>query len=261
LRLILVYEFMEMGTLRDHLYHTDGSSEKSSSLSELSWNQRLEICIGAASGLDYLHAQGGRIIHRDVKSTNILLDKDYVAKVADFGLSKSGPPDPINCTMSVKGSFGYLDPEYLATQQYTEKSDVYSFGVVLFEVLCARPPIDNSLPSEEQCLADWAMQLHREGELEKIIDPVLVGKIKPTSLRKFSETAANCLKQNGTERPSMRQVLYDLQYAQQLQETQEPAEVTGTNVSSLFHVGWNFPLEEDDEAPIVRDDDSLYSGK
>jgi serine/threonine protein kinase len=262
--MILVYEFMEKGTLRDHLYSQDDGSDKSFSLSELSWAQRLDICIGAAKGLDYLHTQAGRIIHRDVKSTNILLDKDYVAKVADFGLSKSGPPDPDHCTMAVKGSFGYFDPEYLATQQYTEKSDVYSFGVVLFEVLCARPPIDQSLPEEEVPLTDWAMQLHRKGQLEKIIDPVLVGKIKPASLRKFSETAAKCLKQNGIGRPNMRQVVYDLEYAQQLQEPvmhREQAEVTATNISSLdgfqFHGGWNFPLQEDDEAPIEGDDDSV----
>jgi serine/threonine protein kinase len=262
--MILVYEFMEKGTLRDHLYSQDDGSDKSFSLSELSWAQRLDICIGAAKGLDYLHTQAGRIIHRDVKSTNILLDKDYVAKVADFGLSKSGPPDPDHCTMALKGSFGYFDPEYLATQQYTEKSDVYSFGVVLFEVLCARPPIDQSLPEEEVPLTDWAMQLHRKGQLEKIIDPVLVGKIKPASLRKFSETAAKCLKQNGIGRPNMRQVVYDLEYAQQLQEPvmhREQAEVTATNISSLdgfqFHGGWNFPLQEDDEAPIEGDDDSV----
>ncbi|XP_062156335.1 probable receptor-like protein kinase At2g23200 [Alnus glutinosa] len=261
--MILVYEFMEKGTLRDHLYHTDDTSEKSSSLSELSWMQRLEICVGAANGLDYLHTQAGRIIHRDVKSTNILLDKDYVAKVADFGLSKSGPPDPDNYTTNVKGSFGYLDPEYFSTLQLTEKSDVYSFGVVLFEVLCARPPNDNSLPTEEGCLIEWAMQLHREGQLEKIIDPMLVGKIKPGSLRKFSETAEKCLKQNSVERPSMREVVYDLIYAQQLQEPvmhRDQHEVSTTNITSLegfqFPAAWNFPLQEDDEAPIVGDDDS-----
>jgi hypothetical protein len=135
---------------------------------------------------------------------------------------------------------------------------------VLFEVLCARPPIDQSLPEEEVPLTDWAMQLHRKGQLEKIIDPVLVGKIKPASLRKFSETAAKCLKQNGIGRPNMRQVVYDLEYAQQLQEPvmhREQAEVTATNISSLdgfqFHGGWNFPLQEDDEAPIEGDDDSV----
>jgi serine/threonine protein kinase len=261
--MILVYEFMEKGTLREYLYRTDGISDKSSSLSELSWMQRLEICIGAARGLDYLHTQAGRIIHRDVKSTNILLGKDYVAKVADFGLSKSGPPDPEHCTMAVKGSFGYFDPEYFTTQQYTEKSDVYSFGVVLFEVLCARAPIDNSFPEEEVSLTDWVMKLHREGRLDKFIDPVLVGKIKAGSLRTFSETAMKCLKQNSIERPSMHEVVYDLEYAQQLQEPvmhRDQHEVSTTNITSLeglqFPAAWNFPLQEDDETPIEGVDDS-----
>ncbi|XP_042973180.1 probable receptor-like protein kinase At2g23200 isoform X2 [Carya illinoinensis] len=173
--MILVYEFMEKGTLRDHLYHSDDNYERSTSVSELSWEQRLEICIGAAKGLHYLHTgQAGGIIHRDVKSTNILLDEHYVAKVADFGLSKSGLPDPDNFTMGVKGSFGYLDPEYLTTLQLTEKSDVYSFGVVLLEVLCARPAIIQSSQLDEVNLAEWGMLWQKKDQLENIIDPILV---------------------------------------------------------------------------------------
>nr|POE71694.1 putative receptor-like protein kinase [Quercus suber] len=233
--MILVYEFMEKGTLRDQLYHSKGNPERSSSRFELSWRQRLEICMGAAKGLHYLHTgPAGGIIHHDLKSSNILLDEDYVAKVGDFGLSKSGVSDTDHFTMGIKGSFGYLDPEYFRTLQFTAKSDVYSFGVVLFEVLCARPAVDNSLLSEQVSLAEWGMLWQRKGQLEEIIDPLLVGKIKPSSLKKFGETAEKCLKANAAERPVMHEVLWDLTFALQLQEItihREPHEDSSTSTS------------------------------
>ncbi|KAK2969155.1 hypothetical protein RJ640_026789 [Escallonia rubra] len=234
----LVYEYMLHGTLDDHLHklHKSGNPP-------LSWVQRLKICIGAARGLDYLHTGTGiqhRVIHRDVKSSNILLDENWAAKVSDFGLSKLGPANRSfsHVNTDVKGTLGYLDPEYFLTSQLTRNSDVYAFGVVLLEVLSGRPAVDRQLNEEQMGLASWAKRCVKREKVDQIIDPYLKEEqLSSKRLRKFVKIADQCLCRNPEERPTMGEVLVCLEFALKLQESSSSSiveEMTFTRKMWLF---------------------------
>uniref|UniRef100_A0ACD5VC93 Uncharacterized protein n=1 Tax=Avena sativa TaxID=4498 RepID=A0ACD5VC93_AVESA len=211
--MILLYEYMEHGSLRSRLYGRGHAAC-------LSWAQRLEACAGAARGLLYLHTAVAKpVIHRDVKSSNILLDGELTGKVADFGLSRGGPEvDETHVSTAVKGSFGYVDPEYCRTRKLTGKSDVYSLGVVLLEALCARPVVDPRLPRPMSSLVEWGLHWQGRGELEKIVDRRIAATVRPAALRKYGETVARCLAERGAERPDMEDLVWSLQFVMRLQE-------------------------------------------
>ncbi|PWA45541.1 protein kinase-like domain-containing protein [Artemisia annua] len=173
--MILLYEYMTHRSLSDHL-HTRGTN--------LSWVQRIKISIGAARGLQYLHSgtstQHG-VIHRDVKSSNILLDEHFSAKISDFGLSKIGPRNPSGTYVNthIKGTFGYFDPEYFLTGRLTPKSDVFAFGVVLFELLSGRVALAENLDDDKCSLAKWAYECVEQKRPNQIVDCNIERQIFP----------------------------------------------------------------------------------
>ncbi|KAL8529069.1 hypothetical protein ACS0TY_006509 [Phlomoides rotata] len=209
---ILVYEYLPGGSLADNLY-----GKKSKKLT-LSWVRRLKIAVDAAKGLDYLHNGCDlRIIHRDVKSSNILLDMEMNAKVCDFGLSKHvTQSDVSHVTTVVKGTAGYLDPEYYSTQQLTEKSDVYSFGVVLLELICGREPLTHTGTPDSFNLVLWAKPYLQAGAFE-IVDESLNGSFDAESVRRASLIACRSVERDALQRPSISEVLGELKEAYSLQ--------------------------------------------
>ncbi|KAM7488643.1 hypothetical protein LguiB_026127 [Lonicera macranthoides] len=230
--MIIVYEYMVNGTLADHCYKFGRNVNNCFE----SWVQRLNICIGSARALNYLHTGTSVheiVIHRDVKSSNILLDENWIAKISDFGLSKIAPKgahvstgirekfgfvDQDDINTEIKGTFGYLDPDYFVTHRITNKTDVYSFGVVLFEVLCGRPAVDLTLQEEERGLAAWAVHCISKGMIDQLIDPNLKGQILPNCLSAFVQIANQCVHLAPKKRPTMAEVVVQLQLVLALQE-------------------------------------------
>ncbi|PPS12361.1 hypothetical protein GOBAR_AA08280 [Gossypium barbadense] len=252
--MILVYDFMSNGTLSGHLYGTSFAYDP------LTWKQRLEICKGAATGLNYLHTEVRHtVIHRDVKTSNILLDDKFIAKVSDFGLSKEDPKDKVIIT-GIKGTRGYMDPEYARGHKLTEKSDVYAFGVVLFEVPCARKAVNTKLPEAQMSLAHWAKQCIADGTLYKIIDPYLIGKIAPECFKVFVEIAESCIAEVGTDRPSMNDVMERLGFAVELQKAADAEMSKMDPASECRYPDIVFPVapdvEFDDESEVDSELDS-----
>ncbi|KAL6206470.1 hypothetical protein ACLB2K_023718 [Fragaria x ananassa] len=205
---LLVYEFITQGTLFEHIHKNKGKG------SLLSWELRLKIASETAGALAYLHSSTSTpIIHRDVKTMNILLDDKYTAKVSDFGASRFIPIDQTQLATLVQGTFGYLDPEYFHSNQLTEKSDVYSFGVVLAELLTSRVALSFARPEAERCLAHFFVCSVEDGNLNQILcdDIVKEEDIDQRVIENVAHLAKRCLRVKGEERPTMREVAMELE--------------------------------------------------
>ncbi|KAM3709011.1 hypothetical protein ACJW31_02G140700 [Castanea mollissima] len=206
---ILVYPFMSNGSLQDRLYGEPAKRKF------LDWPTRLSIALGAARGLTYLYTFPGRnIIHWDVKSSNILLDHSMCAKDADFGFSKYAPQEgDSNASLEVRGTVGYLDPEYYTTQQLSAKSDVFSFGVVLLEIVSGREPLNILRPRNEWSLVEWAKSYFRESRIDEIVDPGIKGGYHAEAMWRVMEVALSCIESYAAYRPCMIDIIRELEDA------------------------------------------------
>ncbi|GAB4835532.1 hypothetical protein Ancab_039510 [Ancistrocladus abbreviatus] len=197
---LLVYEFIPSGTLAKHIHD---SSENF----RITWKMRLQIATEIAGALMYLQSwSSSPIYHRDIKSSNILLDDTYRAKVSNFGISRTISVDKTHLTTMVKGTFGYFDPEYFQTNQFTEKSDVYSFGVVLVELLTSKKPVFETEPNEWRNLATKFLLAMETSHLLDIVDKEVLKEGKEEELWVVANLAKECLHSEGKLRPTMKQV-------------------------------------------------------
>ncbi|XP_022152079.1 wall-associated receptor kinase-like 1 [Momordica charantia] len=236
---LLVYEFVSNGTLSHHI-HKECSEESPS----LSWKNRLRIASEVAGAISYLHsASSVPIFHRDIKSLNILLDDNCSARVSDFGTPRFVPCDQSHLTTKVQGSFGYIDPEYFRSSQYTEKSDVYSFGVLMVELLTGKLPVTFAKDNDGGNLLDYFISLDQANQLGEVLDITVASEERREVINNVATLATKCLKTNGRNRPTMKEVYLELEGIIKCQDSSEIIEkALSIGSSSSFSLG-----AEDDE--------------
>ncbi|OEL13014.1 Receptor-like protein kinase [Dichanthelium oligosanthes] len=250
----LVYEYMSEGTLHEHITAGNGSNRRC-----LTWRQRLQMALESAQGLEYLHKGcNPPLIHRDVKATNILLNEKLEAKIADFGLSKAfdhnnGIQVAPNPNSLVVGTLGYIDPEYYKTNNTTTKSDVYSFGVVLLQLVSGRPAILHD--PEPINITDWARRHLSRGNIEGVVDARMNGSYDVNSVWKVAEIALKCTVKASSQRPTMSEVVGQLQECLHLEEVHADDGATGSFYTGTNHdpdSGYNAYAADDGQSIDVR---------
>ncbi|XP_052308271.1 probable LRR receptor-like serine/threonine-protein kinase At1g07650 isoform X3 [Populus trichocarpa] len=212
-QLLLVYEYMENNCLARALFGAETSALM------LDWPTRFKICVGIARGLAFLHEGSAiRIVHRDIKGTNVLLDKDLNAKISDFGLAKLNEAENTHISTRVAGTIGYMAPEYALWGYLSDKADVYSFGVVALEIVSGRSNSSYNPTNESVCLLDWAFVLQKRGNLMALVDPKLRSEFNKEEAEKMIKVALLCANASPSLRPSMPAVVSMLEGQTSIQE-------------------------------------------
>ncbi|KAL3683769.1 hypothetical protein R1sor_001791 [Riccia sorocarpa] len=253
---ILVVEYVPNGNLREHLDLFGDQAGVHGTVLDMA--TRLDIAIDVAHALTYLHLYADRpIIHRDVKSSNILLTDTFRAKVADFGFSRTGPTDQgaTHVSTQVKGTAGYLDPEYLTTYQLNQKSDVYSFGILVIEIFTGRRPIELKRPGDERVTVRWAFKKFVEGKVMDILDP----KIEQTQaihaiMERLAELAFACSAPTKNDRPSMKkaqEALWNIRKEYQAQLTGDPGRSPSQTTSHTSRATFSIPETDSRTSPSL----------
>ena len=208
----LVYEFINKGTLSDYIHDENKASS-------ITWETRLRIATQTTEALYYLHSKASiSIIHRDVKSTNMLLDEDYDVKLCDFGASREISLDKTQSSTDVQGTPGYLDPESIQTNQVTEKSDVYSFGVVLVELLTGKKALFFDRPKEQRVLTMLFLLALKDDSLFEVLKDCIVNNGNHKQILRVAHLAKRCLSQKGEDRPTMKEVVVELEIIRMIGE-------------------------------------------
>ncbi|KAJ1399447.1 Serine-threonine/tyrosine-protein kinase, catalytic domain [Sesbania bispinosa] len=231
---LLVYEYMPNKSLDFHLFNK--------ACDPLPWKTRLEIALGAAQGLSYLHEELEiQVIYRDFKCSNVLLDENFKPKLSDFGLAREGPvAGNTHVSTAVMGTYGYAAPDYIETGHLTAKSDVWSFGVVLYEILTGRRSLERNRPKTEQKLLEWVKQYPPDSKkFDLIMDARLEGQYSINVARKFAKLADHCLRKSAKDRPAMSQVVERLK--QIIQDEEHPEEKS-------IEVSENDPVEPEEKS-------------
>uniref|UniRef100_A0A0E0IMS3 Protein kinase domain-containing protein n=1 Tax=Oryza nivara TaxID=4536 RepID=A0A0E0IMS3_ORYNI len=245
---LIVYDYMPNHSLLTHLHPHRGTPSSHHHV-PLEWPRRVAIAVGAAEGLSYLHHEASpHIIHRDIKASNVLLDAEFVPKVADFGFAKLIPDGVSHLTTRVKGTLGYLAPEYAMWGKVSESCDVYSFGVLLLELVSARRPLEKLPGGVKREIVQWAAPLVERRRWERLADPRLAGRFDAAQLRAVVETAMLCTQSSAESRPAMAEVVDMLRFSGGERRTKEIVPVAATVAGSS------------DEITTTTDQDDVTAG-